>query len=383
MHSLSTILPRGRRKQCVLLLGLFVLYYLGVFAMLFQTSIINFNYPLHEPVDAYVKYWLDNKYPIREPINIYNYSFIHSPSGKCAVDADSKLRLVYLVKSAAPHFHRREAIRKSWGFEKRFSDVEVRTIFILGVPDDSTTQQKINEESSKTGDIVQADFRDNYFNNTVKTMTAISWALKYCSLSKFYFFSDDDMYVSTKNAIRFTRNPLNYPRYLEEEIASIIAKKEKMRGPRTAANDSRSLNRSLKQIVDIDLPDDAELYAGYVFASSRPHRHQSSKWYLPLAEYPYDFFPPYVTAGSYILSNVVLQKFYYASFYVKNFRFDDIYLGILAKKMNIVPLHSEEFFFYKKPYDVFGYRYVVASHGYSDPAELLTVWEQQKSAGNA
>ena len=36
------------------------------------------------------------------------------------------------MKSAVPHFHKRQVIRKTWGYENRFSDVPVRTVFLLG-----------------------------------------------------------------------------------------------------------------------------------------------------------------------------------------------------------------------------------------------------------
>lgn len=93
--------------------------------------------------------------------------------------------------------------------------------------------------------------------------------------------------------------------------------------------------------------------------------------------------PPYVSAGAYILSNAALKDMYYASFYTKHFRFDDIYVGILAYKTKIEPFHSEDFYFYKKPYNRLAYEYVVASHGYGDAKELVTVWNEQKSLGNA
>lgn len=93
--------------------------------------------------------------------------------------------------------------------------------------------------------------------------------------------------------------------------------------------------------------------------------------------------PPYVTAGAFVLSKEALIKFYYGSFYTKKFRFDDIYLGLLAKKLNIKPLHCEQIYFYKKYYTVNDYKYVIASHGYDKNEELLNVWLEQKSYGNA
>jgi beta-1,3-galactosyltransferase / beta-1,3-N-acetylglucosaminyltransferase len=68
------------------------------------------------------------------PINIYNYTFITDCQQKCMDDGNVEFpRLVFIVKSAMENFNRRNAIRNSWGFEKRFSDVIVRTIFTLGL----------------------------------------------------------------------------------------------------------------------------------------------------------------------------------------------------------------------------------------------------------
>ena len=76
--------------------------------------------------------------------------------------------------------------------------------------------------------------------------------------------------------------------------------------------------------------------------------------------------------------------FYYGSYFVKRFRFDDVYMGILAKKLGIEPFNSEEFYFERKPMvAAVDYRYVVASHGFGNPRELEAVWNNQKMAGNA
>ena len=72
------------------------------------------------------------------------------------------------------------------------------------------------------------------------------------------------------------------------------------------------------------------------------------------------------------------------SYFVKRFKFDDVYLGIIAKKINIEPFHTEEFHFWHKPVTTAqSYRYVVASHGFSNADNLEKVWKQQKEAGNA
>ncbi|XP_044729452.1 beta-1,3-galactosyltransferase brn [Chrysoperla carnea] len=387
---------------------IFIIEYFGIFVHLFEKDYYKeFNYPYHGDIHQSIQQLRQHEKVDIPPINFYNYSFISNCEKKCTDSYNKYIRprLVYIVKSAIDHFDRRLAIRKSWGYENRFSDVIIRTVFILGTQHDSHLQERISKESQRFRDIVQGDFYDTYFNNTIKTMIGFKWAVNYCPLSKFYMFVDDDMYVSTKNVLRFVRNPTHYPDYLLEPIYVLQRQNRIKRNVNLhLSNDSQHLNtkeltdldndnkmnnlsnliisRLKRQVFDFELPSEVRMFAGYVFISS-PHRHKSSKWYITLDEYPYNMWPPYVTAGAFILSKEALFDMYYASFYTKHFRFDDIYLGIVAMKADIEPFHCEEFYFYKKQYTVYNYRFVVASHGYEDTNELLRVWNEQKSAGNA
>lgn len=364
-------LPRISYTWKVVCVAIVICYYFGLFTMILETSYEQLDIDVMDKITRFI-YQVENNRTLNvHPTNYYNYTFITNSNEKCEPnEEDYPLRVVFIVKSAPDNFARRQAIRYTWGFEKRFSDVSIKTVFVLGLPSTGDVQFKINEESRKNKDIVQATFVDAYFNNTIKTMMGIKWAVTFCSHSKFYFFSDDDMYISTKNVLKFLRNPLEYPQYLEIPFTNVHRTKVSEKWP-------------LGQVLDIELPDDAELFAGFMFPNSRPHRHLSSKWYVSLQEYPYTKYPPYITAGAYVLSKAALKKIYYASFFVKHFRFDDIYLALLAKASKIVPVHNDEFYFYKKAYHILDYKYVVASHGYSDPNELIRVWSEQKSIGNA
>lgn len=364
----STFLKLKIKYLIVIIAVCFIIRILGVFTHLFEQDYYKtFEYPYNGNIHISVQQLRFNQKPDIPPINFYNYEYIIDCHEKCTTDGNVvPLRLVYIVKSSPENFDRRVVIRNTWGYEHRFSDVEIRTVFVLGTRNDRELQEIINNESAQFKDIVQANFTDMYFNNTIKTMMGLKWAVKFCSASKFYMFVDDDYYVSTKNILRFIRNPANYPQYLEDSN-------------RKTKNDS-VIHQT--QIEDFELPDDVRLYAGYVFFSA-PHRHFTSKWYVSLEEYPYHMWPPYVTAGAYILSLEALMDMYYTSFYTQHFRFDDVYLGLLAKKADIEPFHCDHFYFYKNPYESQGYRFTIASHGYDSPAELLQVWTDQKSLGNA
>lgn len=444
----------------IIVAGIIICDYFGVFKHALEDDFnTNFKYPLDNPnIEVYANQSRHGKIPEVPPINSYNYTFLSNCKHKCMED-DGRLgkpRLVFIIKSKMDNFDRRNTIRQSWGYEKRFSDVSIRTVFVLGVAshNQNEIQKLIAIEQENYQDIVQAEFIDTYFNNTIKIMMGFKWATQFCPQSKFYMFVDDDYYVSTKNVLRFTRNPVNYPEYLIEadealqklarrlsqtdfltenitqndhvdvnEIKNLVEKhsvhtienKQHLNVIKKYLSKVKSKdmgkNRNaeqvnLRKLLDMELPDDVKLFSGYVFSSS-PLRHKASKWYVSLEEYPWDKWPTYVTAGAFILSQEALFKMYFISMYTKHFRyvnialkrnvkkrstlnfyfmfrFDDIYLGIVALKANIEPLHSEEFYFQKAVYaGTQSYRYVIASHGYDDPVEMVKIWTKLKAAGHA
>lgn len=121
-----------------------------------------------------------------------------------------------------------------------------------------------------------------------------------------------------KNILAFLRNPTEYPEYLElakEEMRKINQRKlHEAKGNGTVEMVTRNL-----LYLNMELPADAKLFAGFVIHSA-PHRHKSSKWYVTLDEYKYDMWPPYVTAGAFLLSRDALQDFYCTSLYTQHFR---------------------------------------------------------------
>lgn len=205
---------------CAVITIFFVLDFSGLLKHIFERSYHDaFVYPYNGDIHEFIIALRQNRRPDAPPINVYNYSFVHEIKNKCFEPSFHTLRIVLLVKSSVENFHRRMAIRNSWGYEKRFSDVPVRTIFLLGVHfNDDELKTKVNLESSTYQDIMQAEFYDSYYNNTIKTMMGFKWALDHCSNSKFYMFVDDDMYVSVKNVLKFIRNPALYPDLLKDGV---------------------------------------------------------------------------------------------------------------------------------------------------------------------
>lgn len=75
-----------------------------------------------------------------------------------------------VVKSKVDHFERRNAIRNSWGYERRFSDVLIRTVFSLGIDKEthdgrpSEAQKLVDLEADRYQDIIQVSFRSFSFD---------------------------------------------------------------------------------------------------------------------------------------------------------------------------------------------------------------------------
>ncbi|KOB71798.1 Glycosyltransferase [Operophtera brumata] len=299
----------------------------------------SFDYPLNVDIKHLVKEELAGRKPGVAAINYYPYRFLTN-SGKCSTV--EKLDLFIVVKSALNNFGHRTAIRKTYGQESMLPGRIVKVLFFLGVGTSSDTQRKVQEEMAENKDIIQMDFMDTYFNNTIKTMMSFRWLFEHCPSADYYLFTDDDMYISVSNLLDYAESTI------------------------------------LKTDSTENTTQDGHLFAGYVFKSG-PHRVHTSKWRVSLEEYPWNKWPPYVTAGAYVISKKTMNVLYIASLFVKHFRFDDIYLGIVAKKVGIVPTHCDRFHFYNKPYDREGYRGVIASHGFDNHDQLVSVWNEQNS----
>lgn len=315
---------------CVLV---YIYYVFGVRDYMYARNFDrDFDYPLAEDIRPAAAAVLAGREPPLAPINYYPHRFLTN-SGKCSTL--QRLHLFIVVKSAMPNFEQRSAIRRTYGREDFIPGTVVRTLFFLGVdaPPKSDTQRRIEAEMAQYQDLIQMDFLDDYYNNTIKTMMSFRWLYEHCAVADFYLFTDDDMYISVSNLLEYVRE-------------------------RNATGGA--------------------LLAGYVFQSA-PQRFRSSKWRVSLEEYPWNRWPPYVTAGAYVVCNRAMRLLYAGSLFVKHFRFDDVYVGIVAKKLGISPAHCPRFHFYKKSYSRAGYRRVIASHGYGDPRDLLAAWTDQNS----
>ncbi|XP_044759994.1 beta-1,3-galactosyltransferase brn-like [Coccinella septempunctata] len=329
----------------LIILAIFLFHIFGGFFRLMEKKFSkDFNYPYDVKLKQLVdRMMIGEKYT---PLNEFQYSIDSYGPYICKNPA----RLLFLVKSAAKNYRRRNIIRKTWGSPVHYESV--KTVFLVGETTSKSVNMMVVRENEILKDLVLGNYIDSYYNLTLKTMTGLKWASEICSQNVEYFmFVDDDYYVSTKNILKFLNDPYTYP----------------------------GTEFDVKNVTNIDT-DEFCLYTGFVYKKERPIRKIFCKWFIPLKDYPYDFWPPYSTGGAYILSRKSLRMMNYASLFTKPIRLEDVYIGLLAYRLGIQPVSNNENFKMEAKYDFEGYRHVLAAHGFQEPRKLWMVWKEQSLA---
>ncbi|GAB6025182.1 hypothetical protein CHUAL_010605 [Chamberlinius hualienensis] len=283
---------------------------------------------------------LHHKSPLVAPLYNYNYGYRLTGENSCYCHAGHNVELLILVKSACKNEANRMAIRQTWGNASRFAN-KTKLVFVLALPVDGSAQKRVEEEAAIYSDVIQGNFEDRYYNNTWKTIMAFDWVKRYCACAKFIFFVDDDFYVSVGNVLNLLKNI------------------------------------SLRN-AEVEF---SHLYTGHLFFIL-PVRFYFNKFHVSLEEYPYNVFPPFINAGAFIVTRHTLMAFHYASMYVKPFKLDDAFVGILAKIVNVTATHNRYFYPYRVPSSRIFYRHLIASHGFRNPQQLIDEWNRQFHFGN-
>ena len=202
--------------------------------------------------------------------------------------------LLVVVSSAPYYAQRRRDIRLTWGVD---SDLNSRwkTVFLVAQTRNRTESEALLQEGETFGDLIRADYYDHYWNQTLKIQMAFEWASKYCQFS-FLLKMDDDVFVNTRALISLLKNP---------------------KTPRE------------------------NLYTGKVEAPAQVLRH--GKWKVSENEYNGTFYPPLCPGFGIVLSPDVVNTFVGLFDVVPRFRLDDVYIGLLANKTGVKPIHNRNF----------------------------------------
>ncbi|GAA54557.1 beta-1 3-galactosyltransferase brn [Clonorchis sinensis] len=301
------------------------------------------KFPLNIDMPEVVRRGFHNLPVSHKPINDPQFKVLISNKNKC-MDVETEyggpVELLILIKSAPDHFIQRDTIRLTWGKEYCWGGRRVVRLFLLGTVSTTnrTLSDRLTNEAEFYSDIIQQDFHDHYYNNTYKIMFGIDWAVQFCSNASLLMFVDDDFFVYPRNVVA----------YME------------------------GLSEGLLQ----------RLIAGYVWRNARPFRGSKfkSKWWISRTEYPNEEYPVYVAAGNFFLSMQMAREFHIASRYTRYLRFDDVFLGILLRKLLRVPIHLSQIYAYV-PVNVSSkaqLKTMLSSHQYSRPSDVFAQWDRLK-----
>ncbi|KAK3869820.1 hypothetical protein Pcinc_024906 [Petrolisthes cinctipes] len=225
------------------------------------------------------------------PPNPHNYHVMISCSNICT--GDDPVWMVVMVSSAPGNFHRRRAIRDTWGGATPLAASHAKLVFLLANPHDSHLLTQVVEESRAHGDILQEDFEDSYLNLTLKTVMGLKWGAQHCPKANYFMKTDDDMFINLPAIMT----------YLTE------AKRE------------RWITGCIKQ---------RKAFRPVNVAPGMP---------MPPAH------PPFVAGAGYVISGDLVRELYQASINTRIIPVEDVYVTAhLARKVGAhPPIHDNRF----------------------------------------
>ena len=198
---------------------------------------------------------IDGIYLYNYTINPHPFKYTINPGiNFCGKNKGKDVYLLIVVNTNPNNFKYRETIRETWAKRSLFPDV--RILFLMGLTNNKTINDRVILESNIYQDILQEDFYDSYRNLTYKGIMSLKWTVKYCLNIKYFIKTDDDVIIDL-----FTL--LNHFKYLD--LHKILTKKTIL---------CRYMNR-------------------FKFAV---HREKSNRWYLSKSEYDLNYFTEYCSS---------------------------------------------------------------------------------------
>ncbi|OWF55614.1 beta-1,3-galactosyltransferase brn-like [Mizuhopecten yessoensis] len=289
-----------------------------------EIFIPNISFPLDIDLENAVKDKIENgiKIPHR-PINVIRRRYIYRPPACQFSNTTEDIPLLILVKSSIRNVFLRDAIRETWGKDLGES---IKIFFLLGTS--TSMRDTIVMESDAYNDIIMGNFVDAYSNNTLKSIMGFNWAVNECSTADMILFIDDDHLPNMHNILSYLHS-----------------------------FDSEQLD---------------DMYCGYRLNKGQVYRGRN-RWGILRFTYPYQYWPPYLRGGAYLISQKIAKKFSIAFPYVKLIHVDDSYLGIVSLKLNILPQHDVRFMMDKQ--EIGTQKRFFVFNDYKKPKEFKKDWK--------
>lgn len=145
-------------------------------------------------------------------------------------------------------------------------------MFVLGA--NETVNADLEQEAKIYKDIVQADFREGYYNLTYNTITALRWVTIYCPSAE---------YIIKGNLSS------NFNRPVENLTLSLIAHN-------FPGDDDSWFNIDLVK-TEVAINGDGPVILGKLFVKANRNKNQKSKWYTPTGVLAQLTYPTFVSGA--------------------------------------------------------------------------------------
>ncbi|XP_055994563.1 beta-1,3-galactosyltransferase 9 [Sorex fumeus] len=269
-----------------------------------------------------------NMEPLRS--NLSKYYILNQPE----ICKGKNVFLLSLIFSHPGNGTRRDLIRKTWGNLTSVQEHRVLSLFALGMPVLVTAQPEIDKESHKNKDIIEGLFLDSAENQTLKIIAMTQWAVTFCPNALFILKIDEEMFVNLPSLVDYL---LNLKEHLED------------------------------------------IYVGRVIRQETPNRDPKSHAFVPLSKYPGKYYPDYCSGEAFIMSQDVARMMYIVFKEVPVMVPADVFVGICAKSIGLVPIHSSRFSGRKHiTYNRCCYKFIFTSSETTD-AEMSLAWKEINS----
>ncbi|XP_062249957.1 N-acetyllactosaminide beta-1,3-N-acetylglucosaminyltransferase 2-like [Platichthys flesus] len=304
------------------------------------------NFGVYRPlIKEFVRHMQQRDFPI-----------LTQPDGTCGTGADNEKKrplLLMAIKSSELNFRNRQAIRQTWGragWVAAHSSGEeiggyVRRVFLLGKESPEELGVDVSEvlqtESKLYGDILQWDFKDTFFNLTLKDVLFWDWFSRNCSRIHFVFKGDDDVFVNTMNLITYLQDQLKKP----------------------------DTHKTMKDFM-----------VGQVINRAVPVRERHSKYFIPDSFYQ-GLYPTYAGGGGVVYSGLLTRRLHEMAKSVHLFPIDDVYVGMCMARLNTSPINHPAFFTFgldENEKEPCFYHMILLVHKRS-PKEMVNLWAHVKN----
>lgn len=231
--------------------------------------------------------------------------------------------LLLAIKSQDENYEQRQVIRETWGQDGQVQGRTgggglVRRLFLLGrssTRPNRTKEELLKQENEKHRDLLRWDFKDTFFNLSLKDVLFWGWLSRHCPHARFIFKGDDDIFLRTPALMD----------YLQEQV------------DRDEQKAATGHSRTLQSFV-----------VGDVIPLANPIRNNDSKYHIPEQLYTGKY-PTYVGGGGVVYSGALALRLQLVSQRVILFPIDDVYVGMCLERLGVIPTHQPAFLTFDFP----------------------------------